>query len=577
MTVPLFWLNVAVVVGVVVGRKGGILKHFAFFISTLVLGLALHIDATANQTQTVGDEITTKIKLLVSNCMGPDRFKNNFIPEDFLTDPQISAAFNEAAIPADVSFKRLATRIFGSSTTPTIAGINALEAKGNTLYLNVPEAVPMTDSTNVIYSLGCSSSLKLALEQGFSLPWPLGATDLIKQSLNAEASGGRNSKLLIMYGDFKNPIASLLSPTAVPIDARVGAYAAVWRFMLDNSFSSLTSPGKYISTMRGWVVTNSSLEELSGVLNANAGVNVSALLFNANLSGQTSYQYSSKYSSNIYRIYFNPVPTGDGNGNNPDLESGNLPAADSIISVIDAAADVSPSNAIYLPRSPVAIRAVIPGLSQQSFLCAKDWWKISSSDPDVLPSGDNPASVTAKLLGNGDCQLDGFITIQKPGVNTIHIVFKNTGYPIVADSVTKTLSVTRAIPATAESVPTAYFLTQPIANLVADSVPPVYSIKTSLSYFSKGSFSNMDFSGLKINCPPGGVIPNIANIDPVPHGERFLSDLTITAGALSNSPPDWSTCVLEGDVLSDYAPPDGGTLAKGFALHVKSLAIGIKQ
>ena len=369
----------------------------------------------------------------------------------------------------------------------------------------------------------------------------------------------------------------MLSPEAVPVETRVGAYAAVWRFMLDNKHSSLTSPGKYISSLRGWVVANSSLEELSGVLNAGAAVNASTLLFTANLSGQASYQYSSKYSSNIYRIYFDPVPVSTGNGNDPNLVPADLPTADDVISVIDSATEVSPSSAMYLPNNPIAVRAVIPGFGQQSFLCAKDLWTISSFDTGVSPGSDSPASVVAKLLGNGACQLDGFVTIQKPSVSTIHIVFMNTGYPITSGKVTKRLSVTRAIATTAAKTPTAYFLTQPSANLVADSVPPVYLIKTSLSYFSQGSISNLNFSGLKFNCAAGGVTPNIANIDSVSHGERFLTDLTITAGALSITPPDWSACVLEGDVLTDYTPPEGGSVAKGYALPVKSLAIGLKQ
>lgn len=552
------------------------MQNFALVMLGIGIGLTLQLDAVASSNLTVGDEITKRIQLLVNSCTGSDKFDRAFIPNDFLNDPQLSSAFKKTSLPADVSFKRLATRIFDPTASPKISGVIALEKKENTLNLIIPETTPVTDNTNVIYSLGCSSTLKLALEQGFSLPRFSGATELVKQSLNAEANGGKNSKLLIMYGDFKNPIASILSPAATPVDVRVGAYASVWRFMLDNKFSSLTTPGKYISSLRGWVVTNSSLEELSGVLKADAAVNASALLFTANLSGQASYNYSSKYSSNIYRIYFDPVSDGSANGISPNFESGDLPTADDIISVIDSAADVSPNNAMYLPKNPVAIRAVIPGFGHQSFLCAKDLWTISSSDPDVSPNSSSPAPVAAKLLGNGACQLDGFVTIQKPSINAIKIIFMNAGYPITTDKGKRNLSIVRTIPATPVTAPTAYFLTQPSANLVAESAPPVYSIKTSLSYFSKGSISNLNFSGLRINCAAGGITPNIANIDPVPHGERFLTDLTITAGAISNTPPDWSACVLEGDVLTDYTPPEGGAVAKGYALPIKSLAISVK-
>ena len=405
----------------------------------------------------VGAKIVADIKaLVVDGCYGPSFIPAGwYVPKELRNHtsfPSLDAPI-DAELHASVSLDDLIRRAHPDETFRSTA---LRDLSLDSIAMDFPDPVPVSNADTAIYSFNCTSTLNTALDNSVQLPLGILQTS-VKQGLNFQANTG--TRVLVMYGTFESPLIPMLSAGA-PEKFRAQAASALWAYLLRHPPAKAEDGPFVVKTFTGWVESKESSRDDDGAVSVNSSTKVSSVGVSADISANAKLTYKQSQSTRLFDIWFDNVAVGAGE-KKPNWVPERLGNVAKINEVVDKLLVVVPSSTPYVSSSPIHLSASIADMSD--YLCrssGKGNWSIEQINP---PTTGQNASITNVVTSfdHGVCLIKADLIPLGSKISKIELSIKNAGYPISVGGTATYIGATRNVDLQETTQPVIQFASPP--------------------------------------------------------------------------------------------------------------------
>ena len=389
---------------------------------------------------TIGDEFENNFRALSTGCFGKNSYTAQFLPPELIAHPM--AKITNYKKINNTSFEALSTLVFYKQDLEEARTAPSNRSLKDNLEISEQNVTQNSLYSSLTYNFSCTSALKTALKAGLDINPGLSffskALD-VHAGLNAELANDANTGLLLLYGRFRSPFSAMLQDTNPAI--RLGAYSAIWKYYA--STSPLPVKPTYLDFIEGWLVTSTTANSALRSLNADANVNLHAMLLNADWTNTASIKFNSTFKSQKFDIYVIPD---DGSPPSYNYQMYLLPTPEELAAELEKDAIVYPADGMEVAvGQKTQLKIALPGLHDG--LCNTPQWEISAPAPVIINSNNNTwdkeaksciisASMSLPPAAGGPATIPLKITNKSNKINNNNIFFTknirytNSTYPI---------------------------------------------------------------------------------------------------------------------------------------------------